>query len=456
MKNFIFILFCGIGLSIKAQLVPPSVDQLMALKPHVVQQYPMHKIDSNFLILEMPFAKAHLVKPGNLNYIKNDRVITVHLVYTKYREVDDFNQPELNRSRFETLKRMYPQLFQNPRIQWEVYEQREATTKEAAAKCFHGFIIYQPKPLGKEYTIKEIHKIEKVIKSIRDTTIYVPEKIEYKIKKRKVETGKYLPRSNRKARMGYRYDKPGIWGREPEKKTIRDTIIKSKTGGYTMTVKTFDSSLITNPYVFATLMNRKWGENIAVVQDVTGSMTPYSMQILLWLKMKPEILKNGRFLFFNDGDNVPDGLKVLGKTGGLYPLISHEFDSVSNTLYKAMFNGQGGDVPENNIEALLEAQMRFPDIDTILMIADNNAQVKDISLLPRVKKPVSIILCGVDQFVQSHYIQIARATGGKLYILDKELGDLKNLREGAKFQFGDKYFEYRKSQFIMTGKVANR
>lgn len=452
---FIIYFICGICLNTLGQEYYLEVDKLMKLKPIGIPFMDRNRLDTTMVALEMPFAKAHWLNQNDLKNIKLDQVISVQLFYTKYRELDTFNQPELNRDRYEQLKKDMPQLFANNKIQWVIYEQRAPKNKQEASKCFHGFVIIQPKPISTNILKEEIAKIETLLKTVRDTVVFIPEKIDFRVKKRRVETGKYLPRSRKKERIGYRYNKKSIWNREPETRVIRDTIIKHKTGGYSASVKVFDSSLINHPYIFRTLMNRDWGSNIAVVQDVTGSMTPYSMQIMLWLKMKPEILNAGKFLFFNDGDNEFDALKKIGRIGGLYLVESNIFDTICNTLYMAMFNGQGGDVPENNIEALIKAQETFANVDTLIMIADNAAPVKDIELLKKVKKPVHIVLCGVNENIHKHYIDIARTTGGSLFILGEEFKDVKKLKEGGRYEFGFKKFLYSKGQLIAIGHAKN-
>lgn len=189
---------------------------------------------------------------------------------------------------------------------------------------------------------------------------------------------------------------------------------------------------------------------MAVVTDVTGSMSPYSTQVMLWLKYSPDILKQGRFVFFNDGDATPDLFKKTGATGGIYFAGTTSFDSVYAVMKHTMFKGLGGDLPENNLEAVIKTINRWPDTDTVLLIADINAAVKDISLLDQVKKPVSVMLCGLAPTVPPDYIKIVKATGGRLFMMNTEITTLKGLYSGQRMVIGGRLFEWRNNTFQLV------
>jgi len=220
--------------------------------------------------------------------------------------------------------------------------------------------------------------------------------------------------------------------------------VRKKTGGVYKKVFFFDTTLFKNTNEFKLLTKRKWSHQMAVVADVTGSMTPFSTQVLLWIKYNPEALQFGKFAFFNDGNNTPDAFKKIGNTGGIYFADSKNFDSVFNVMTRTMSLGLGGDLPENNLEAVKAALKRWPDTDTVLMIADNNAPVKDMLLLSGIGKPVSVLACGVTNRIHPDYIKIVTTTGGKLFVLDKEIQNLKGLKNGNRINIGSSVFEYQK------------
>ena len=424
-----------------------TVAELMKLKPKSIA---VQKYDSTMAVyVPMGFNSSQFLNTHQIKKIPDvSWVYAVHLVYTRFREVDTFDQPALNAERFRRLEEVYPEVFRQPDIEWQVLEQRKATTKEQAATYFHGFVIYLKNVAPPELVGHELETISSVIDSYKDTIEWVPEVIVWKVKKRKVATGMYLPRNSSKRKSGVRYSSSSLGLRDPEYDIIYDSTIHKKTGGYWKKTGSFDTTLIKSSHEFDLLTRRKWSPKMAVVADVTGSMSPYSTQVMLWLKYSPKTLENGRFAFFNDGDAMPDIFKRVGNTGGIYFAGSGNFDSVYSVMSKAMRRGLGGDQPENNLEAVLKTLDQWPDIDTILMIADNEAKVKDLELLPKIKKPVSIMVCGVQNAINPDYINIARSTGGRIFVLNKEIYNLKNIPAGERIILDGKIFEWRKGTFV--------
>lgn len=420
-----------------------ELDARMQLKPMAVSKV---LVDTGYAVyLPMAFNSSHITDFSQLAKIKDlNSVYGIDLVYTRFREVDSFNQPKLNYKRYAELKKMVPALFHKKDLVWRVIEQQEARTKEVAQNYFHGFVIYLKNDVPPEISAREIETIKSVLSTYYDTMEWIPEKVEWKVKRSRIETGKYLPRNEKKRREGILYDSRGIWFREPEVYIRKDSIIKKKSGGYYRKIGYFDTSYFKGTSEFNLLARRKWSQKMAVVTDVTGSMTPFSTQVMLWIKFNPKVLDEGRFVFFNDGDNKPDPYKIIGKTGGIYFAPEHEFDSVLQVMTLAMAKGMGGDIPENDLEAVKGALERWPDTDTVLLIADNEAPVKDLTLLAGLKKPVSVMVCGVDTKIHPDYIKITTATGGKLFVLETEVRNLKGIKNGEKVQIGKSLFQYQK------------
>jgi hypothetical protein len=425
-----------------------SIDQLMTLKPvgigtQKIIPYP------GMIYLPMPFSSAEFKDVSQLSDIPSpDRIHSVALVYTRFREVDTFNQPKLNFYRFQNLKKVYPVVFEDTSIQWKIMEQRQATEKVDAMKCFHGFIILLKNEPPKILIEKELSMMKSVIDSYHDSMTWVPEKIEWKVKRVKEETGSYLPVNKNKRKQGIRFSSSFLGMREKEYRTRKDSTIRKKSGGYFARKGHFDTTLFKNVHEYNFLISRRWSKKMAVVADVTGSMSPYSTQVMLWLKNRPEILQDGRFVFFNDGDAKPDMLKRIGSTGGIHFAASSYYDSVYMAMNRAMRAGTGGDIPENNIEAVLETLKHWPDTDTVLLIADNEASVKDINLLKNVKKPVSVMLCGATEKIHKDYIEIAKVTGGRLFVLSTELAEIKKWQTGTEVKIRGKKFEYKNGELV--------
>lgn len=427
-----------------------SLRALMALKPGIVGELSTDKLPAGTRLLHMDFAASNFTKPADFKKLHIDSIVGIKLVYTRFKELEDFDQPELNRRRFEALEKKLPGILKKPGIQWEILEQRNAITRDNAARCFHGFVVITASVSPSKETAQEISNMEYVLSLVKDTQYHVPLHIDYKFKKRKVPTGLYLPRSKTKLKQGLRFEHKSIWFRKAEMKVVKDSIERSRTGGYDVKTRVFDPGSITDTSVLQSLNKLKSLKRYVIVEDVTGSMSPYTIQVLLWLQLRPHFLQEGRFLFFNDGDNMPDEWKVPGKTGGLYQIKSTSFDSLKKVVYRAMSKGTGGDQAENNIEAILKGIELYPEADTVLMIADNNAPVKDIRLVTKVKKPVNVLLCGVGTSINPHMLDIARRTGGKLMFPGDVWFDPVKARDGTTLHLGKKVFEYRNQKLTLS------
>lgn len=181
--------------------------------------------------------------------------------------------------------------------------------------------------------------------------------------------------------------------------------------------------------------NKKW-QNKLIVMDLTGSMYPYAQQVSTWLKLhfvKDTTSQN--FVFFNDGDKKRDEDKKIGSTGGVYYCKAKNIDELVASMELTIKKGQGGDAPENVIEALLFGLNKSGKPEDVILIADNWAKVRDIKLLPRLKVPVHIILCGVTEGMEidSDYLNIAYKTKGSVHTIEQDITDLINQGANKKF-----------------------
>jgi hypothetical protein len=192
--------------------------------------------------------------------------------------------------------------------------------------------------------------------------------------------------------------------------------------------------------------NPEWAEML-IVCDVTGSMSPYTSQVLLWqnLNIKKKRIKD--FVFFNDGDMTEDAKKVIGRTGGIYDTTGQTIDAVIASAVKAMKGGYGGDGPENNVEALIYGNRKYPDCHQVVMIADNGATPRDLILSDQVHKPVKIILCGAQGGVNPAYLDLAKATGGSIHTIEQDIVNMADLTEGGVLKIGKENFEWRGGKF---------
>lgn len=195
--------------------------------------------------------------------------------------------------------------------------------------------------------------------------------------------------------------------------------------------------------------NKDW-KNCLVATDVTASMYPYIAQFQMWHKLHlDQNAGNHDFIFFNDGDNCPDIIKVDGNVGGLYYINTSSFEQLSITMKKAMLKGNGGDRPENNIEAIIEGLKKNPNIKEVIMIADNYATPRDLELLKQVKVPIHLILCGTQKGFNPEYLNMIKANKGSLHTMDQDLTDLSKLNEGQTIKIDDKTYKIVNGKFVM-------
>jgi antitoxin component YwqK of YwqJK toxin-antitoxin module len=181
--------------------------------------------------------------------------------------------------------------------------------------------------------------------------------------------------------------------------------------------------------------NKDW-KNKLIVADLTGSMYPYGQQISTWQKL--HFLKDTlsqHFVFFNDGDHKRDDEKKIGATGGLYHCKARNMEELIATMELTIKKGQGGDAPENVIEAIIYGLNKSGKVDDIVLIADNWAKARDIKMLARVKVPVHVILCGVYEGMEINedYLNIAYKTKGSLHTIEQDITNLMKQSSGKKF-----------------------
>jgi hypothetical protein len=210
------------------------------------------------------------------------------------------------------------------------------------------------------------------------------------------------------------------------------------------------SSYTSSDLVVTKALDRNKFKNPLIVTDVTGSMSGYMAQLQGWFKVNAPQNPTAQFVFFNDGDNKSDASKVIGNTGGIYYTPSVPVDQLLSFMSMAASKGYGGDGPENNMEALIKGtKMATKPYTDIVMIADNNAPVKDISLLGSFTKPVHIIVCGCNgSIVHPDYLAIAWKTKGSIHTENADYNDIGNLKDGETIKIGLSVYRLMKGEFI--------
>ncbi|AHJ99466.1 hypothetical protein [Hymenobacter swuensis] len=197
----------------------------------------------------------------------------------------------------------------------------------------------------------------------------------------------------------------------------------------------------------------EWSKEV-VVTDVTGSMFPYTYDLLAWLQLSA-LEDEKTFVFFNDGNDQPDKDKRLGKTGGLYHVKTDSYEAIKNKLIETMKAGGGGDAPENDAEALLYAQhlAAAPDSAELILLADNYTFPRDARLLKNTTAHVRIILCGVRDYINPKYLALARKHGFSLHTIEGDIMDLSKLLEGETITIQGQQYQVTKDGFKLVQKT---
>lgn len=200
-------------------------------------------------------------------------------------------------------------------------------------------------------------------------------------------------------------------------------------------------------------------KDMLVVMDWTGSMYQYGAQLVLWHRLNLAVNLNRvqHVVFFNDGNKKKTYQKQIGKTGGIYYTDASDLNAIVATMEKVMSSGNGGDSPENDVEALVKATNLLSGYDEVILIADNSA-VRDLELIGQLKKPVRVILCDVrsDGYINPDYVKIAYATGGSLHTLKQDLNRLNELKEGDNIQIGGIEYVVQNGAIQMAPRVVKQ
>ncbi len=201
---------------------------------------------------------------------------------------------------------------------------------------------------------------------------------------------------------------------------------------------------------------KKWDDKI-IVTDLTCSMYPYLDQILSWHVLegnqrKEEAYEN-QYIFFNDGDGKSMAQKIIGQTGGFHYTDALTLDALTQTMIETMSTGCSIDGPENDLEALLDAvkNRKLKGME-IILIADNNSDIRDFELLSQLNVPIRVILAGTFWGANEQYLELAYKTKGSVHTIEQDLERLFELNDGDYIKIGTFQYRVYKGQFLkMTG-----
>lgn len=326
--------------------------------------------DSTSILIENGYASSILKDENNwkenVNAIIPDSIKVIFSMYPKNQEFWMTNYHVLLAHRLKALFRIAPKLNSND-IHWSIVLQTDCENELEAIGLFHGFEITGKTiaPLNNE----EIVVKEEFVDSISFDSTRFSEQFNY--------VSQFI----------------------------------QENGG------------LSDSTVFNVLeRNRHWSNSIVVI-DWTGSMYHHGALSVLWHIVNLENTHIKYFTFFNDGNRKKKRKKKIGKTGGIYFVDASDVKKVASYFKKIMRKGDGGDSPENDVEALKRATRKYKSFDHIILVADNRSCVRDFLLYEKLKTPVHIILPGKDKVINHQYINLAYKTRGSIHTFDKDILD---------------------------------
>ncbi len=454
------------------------------------------------VIVQMPFGYANILHVfGDTAGLKTAGDIFIDVACTDYPI--NASLQLLNKSRVASFLKRFSFVEAGQLAQVNFFQQTDGELREKAMTMFHGLIVkFRPKQSAENAKV-EVVKLEEIVKTGSPGPAVKPAAVVKKKDSAGTELERIVAQKPRRFQNGTWYIQVGKVGiasldhdtpkkspldsfivREPKDalaeglidKTeykefkgstairiyyprwlVLDSVLPKKPATVvekpvvvTKTGKIPDTSILK-------ILDRTMWKNATIVVDVTGSMYKYTAQLLLWVQSNPIGSLSKNFVFFNDGDNMPDMDKKLGSTGGIYFKSCSSFAEVESLMKATMLKGNGGDYPENNIEALLKAEKAFPTSEFQVMIADNWAAIKDKVLWQQLTKPVRIVVCGATGFnVNIDYLNLARRTKGSVHVLESDLYNLAGLKEGEILKAGKNSFVVKNGMFVEMGYEYNK
>ncbi len=447
----------------------------------------------NCEVLQIPtmYAKSVFDSLTDITPLVQAEILGIDLVYTDYPSYDSFY--DLNRKRLLSLEKILTGIDLS-KISVKLYRQNSVSNRKDAEKCFHGFVIYykkkkaEPEKITEEVSLKKKISdsgslsarpkirsgdsflikspymtdgefIQKLIDSDfnSDSLLKIKEAYLHPIDSTAMDyfvcytPELYKSYKNNKANKVKIYTKSEM----VEKGYLQKSALKyyKECDDFiyiTGKIPSFSSlaRFYTPDSTVQKVLSRNSWSKMMVCADVTGSMTPHVIQLMFWLKLNANNRSLRYFTAFNDGDNIADKNKKIGSTGGIYSTNSWNYIDLAKTVYKAVNAGQGGDIGENDIEGLLDGQNNAVDCENYILIADNNAPVKDISLLKKITKPIKVVVCGAKANINVDYLNIARKTGGSVHTIEDDITNLALLKEGEIFEFKGRQYKIKGGSFI--------
>ena len=431
-------------------------------KPYYILKFDLGEKSKDFerAVIKSPFAKDKLSKKPLPRNFSKGKIVAIDYYYTQFKSVKPWQQVNLDAARFKNLQLQHPEIYaQIDSVPLRFIEQTLAQTVREAKFFFHGFVIYyQVIKRGRNARRSDVNRINALFKNgfklddspeygqvrqIKGTqqrdylnvwgkdihlsepdTVIIVDRNNVTGEVRKIAKNEFVTCYKEGNVVGdnkvevklfkvpkeyYPGTSPppfraGMFGlMEKSKKESRLRALSSQKNK-----KTNSRSVTAVSYNLYETLQKYPHDSVVVVIDVTGSMVGSIAHVLKWIHQDSMKGKVKGVVLFNDGDGKKDKNKVIGETGGLY--FTDGITKLQKTLVRAIKNGSGGTLPENDLEAVLAAKERYGEGHYIL-VADNNAHPRDLPLLEQIDFPVDVLVCN-GLAIKYYYQSIISKTGG--------------------------------------------
>jgi hypothetical protein len=119
-----------------------------------------------------------------------------------------------------------------------------------------------------------------------------------------------------------------------------------------------------------------------------------------------------------------------------------------------MNSGAGGDIIENDVEAVIKGADKYKNAKNVILIAHNNAPPRDMEILEKLEKPVRVILCGVlNDKIQPAYINLAFKTRGSIHTMEQDLFFAAKSKNGKIFTYLGQEFKVVDGKLVKNDKT---
>ncbi|MDB5229301.1 MAG: hypothetical protein JWN76_106 [Chitinophagaceae bacterium] len=430
--------------------------------------YTVSDIGNDYMVLKMNYSKSDFTDTTGIHLLNHAQILSIDLVFTDYPNNDELRQ--LNINRLKSLQRLLPFSLQQHDIRWQVIRQMNGKDKQSSQDMLHGFVINYRKADSKIETDVELKRIDDFIKKESANTappVNAQKRSNWAIihqtggSTQKVFYGRFMkkiadyPDSLLKDKRVGDSIIPVTVQQALQRRLILPQYKRDKKDSDTLYVLLEKpepplASITEKPLmkedssVLKTLQKIAFKKTL-VVADVTGSMSPWLLQLLEYLSDHEKKNEIQYFSCFNDGDNLADAQKQIGRTGGVYTERFKTTLDAAELISMAMQRGRGGDLPENVCEGIITASKEAAGYDNIVLLADRWAPVRDIELVNQISKPVHIVACGNRLGIHPDYITIALKTNGSIHFTDEDITDFTSLKQGKEMTIKNKVYVLREN-----------